>query len=260
MRMPALFVSHGSPELAVRPSPAHDFLKSYASELPRPQAILAVSAHWETRAPTVGTGPRPETLYDFRGFDRRLYDIRYAAPGAPELAVRAARMLATVGLDANADPHRGWDHGVWVPLHLLYASADIPVAQLSIQPLSGPEHHWRVGQALAPLRDEDALVLASGAMTHNLREFFSQTEDAPAPDWVTLFTEWMREKLEGHDIPALLNYRAAAPHAGRNHPEDEHLLPLFVALGTARNDEPIRRVHESFDRGVIAMDVYRFGS
>jgi 4,5-DOPA dioxygenase extradiol len=260
MRIPALFVSHGSPELAIRPTAAHRFLKGYAAHLPRPRAILAVSAHWETTAPTVGTGARPETVYDFRGFDTRLYQIRYPAPGAPDLARRVAELLEEQGFTVAADAHRGWDHGVWVPLVLLFPAADIPVVQLSIQPAADPEHHWRLGQALQGLRAEGVLILTSGAITHNLHEFFGRAADAPAPAWVTSYNTWMHEKLETGDVEALLSYRAEAPHAERNHPEHEHLLPLYLALGATTRGEPIRRVHASYEHGVLAMDVYRFGA
>jgi 4,5-DOPA dioxygenase extradiol len=257
MTMPALFISHGSPELAVHDSPAHRFLSGYAKSLPRPRRVLVVSAHWETDEPVVATGSHPRTVHDFRGFDRRLYDIRYPAAGDPELALEAAALLQGADFDIRADPEHGWDHGVWVPLHLLFPAGDVTVAQLSIQPAAGPEHHLKIGQALAPLRARGVMIVASGAMTHNLREYFSD-EPQSAPAWVTAFTDWMHSKLEGGKIDELLDYRRLAPYAARNHPEEEHLLPLFVPLGTVSPSEPVRRVHTSIDR-VIAMDVYQFG-
>lgn len=258
-RMPALFVSHGAPDIAVKDSPAHRFLKGYGAELARPTAILIVSAHWETTRPTVATAAAPQTIYDFGNFDPRLRQIRYAATGAPDISRRAAALLAQHGLTADEDAHRGYDHGVWTPLHLLYPSADIPVAQVSIQPHLNPAHHLRIGQALAPLRDDGVLVIGSGAMTHNLRAFFGQTANAEPPVWVSQFTDWMHDRLVAHDTAALVDYRIQAPFGVENHPEDEHILPLFVALGAAGVTDPITRVHGSYDRGVLAMDVYRFG-
>jgi len=259
MTTPALFISHGSPELAVKDSPAHRFLSGYAAELPRPARILMVSAHWETTHPLVATAPQPSTVYDFGGFDRRLREIRYPATGAPELSLEAADLLNKAGISCSPDPVHGWDHGVWVPLHLLYPDGDIPVAQLSIQPAEDPEHHYRMGQALAPLRERDVMIITSGAMTHNLREYFGVRDAGATPEWVSSFTDWMCEKLEQGRRNDLLDYRQQAPNAVRNHPEDEHLLPLFVTLGATSDAEPIRRVHHSYDR-VISMDIYRFGN
>ena len=258
-RMPSLFVSHGSPELAIRHTPAHEFLKSYAAHLPRPRAILVASAHWETEVPEVATSLRPSTVYDFGGFSPRLRQIQYAAPGAPELAEQAAVLLGNAGFNTAPDPAHGWDHGVWVPLHLLYPAADIPVAQVSIQPTADPAHHARMGAALAPLRDDGVMIIASGAMTHNLREFRGQPVDAPPPAWVSEFDDWMHEALVSGRRDELIRYREIAPHAIENHPEAEHILPLFVALGATTNSEPVTRPHASYEHGVLAMDVYRFG-
>lgn len=259
MHPPALFISHGSPMLAIEDSPARRFLLGLAASLPRPERILVASAHWETARPVVSTAARPRTVHDFRGFDRKLYEIDYPAPGDPELAREAASLLSTAGYQVEADPEHGWDHGVWVPLSLLFPAADISVAQVSIQPDAGPAHHHAVGRALAPLRERGVMIVASGAMTHDLKSYFAQREGGAAPDWVTRFTDWMCEKLESRQIEDLLDYRRFAPFAERNHPEDEHLLPLYVALGTSPAGEPVRRLHHSVDR-VIAMDVYQFGA
>lgn len=258
MHQPAFFISHGSPMLAIEDSPARRFLLSLGASLRRPERILVASAHWETARPVVASGARPRTVHDFRGFDRRLYEIEYRAPGDPELAREAASLVSAAGLQVEDDPEHGWDHGLWVPLSLLFPAADVPVAQISIQPDAGPAHHYRMGQALAPLRDRGVMIVASGAMTHNLRAYFGQGEAAATPDWVTGFTDWMCQKLESRDVEELLDYRRHAPFAERNHPEDEHLLPLFLALGSSHSDEPIHRLHHSVDR-VIAMDVYQFG-
>ncbi len=257
--MPALFISHGSPELAVRETPAHRFLAGYAAQLPRPRAILVVSAHWETHRPAVGTGKTPATVYDFGGFDPRLRTIKYGAPGAPDAAARARELLTAAGLTVDADANHGWDHGVWVPLHLLYPDRDIPVAQVSIQPEADPNHHVRIGRALMPLRDEGVMIITSGAMTHNLGAFRGQPVAAPAPRWVTDFTDWMEQALTSDRPEAAVAYREQAPFAVENHPEAEHILPLFVAIGAHHRGEPIRRVHDSVEHAVLAMDVYRFG-
>lgn len=259
MRMPSLFISHGSPETAVRDSAASRFLKRLGGELPRPRAILVASAHWESRIPLVATAAAPTTIYDFGGFDPRLRQIRYAAPGAPDVSRAAAKLIAAAGLPVAEDAERGYDHGVWVPLHLVYPEHDIPVAQVSIQPLADPAHHFKLGQALQPLRDDGVMIVGSGALTHNLAAFRGQPMTAPAAAWVADFAGWFEQALTTDRRLETLDYRAKAPHAVLNHPEDEHLLPLFVALGATHPDEPIVRAHASTEHAVLAMDVYRFG-
>jgi len=256
-RMPALFVSHGAPNLALSDTPARRFLEDWGRSLPRPEAILVVSAHWETAIPTVSAAARPATIHDFRGFEPALYELRYPAPGAPALAGRVAGLLADAGLPAETDPDRGLDHGAWVPLMLLFPAADLPVTQLAIQPDAGPAHHLRLGEALAPLRDAGVLILASGAATHNLAEFRGRAIDATPPDWVVAFGDWIDRAISEGRREDLLRYRDLAPFPAENHPSEEHLLPLFTALGAAA-DPRGRRVHASHTYGVIAMDAYVF--
>lgn len=258
-RMPSLFVSHGSPETALRDTPASRFLKGLGANLPRPKAILVASAHWETMSPVVATGTSPATIYDFGGFDPRLRQISYAAPGGVDVSLQAGRLLQKAGFEVAADAKHGWDHGVWVPLHLIFPDHDIPVAQVSIQPYQDPRYHARIGDALRPLRDEGVLIIGSGALTHNLAAFRGQPVDAPAPQWVSEFADWMDVTLTGGDRQQALDYRSKAPHAALNHPEDEHLLPLYVALGATAADESITRAHASYEHAVLAMDVYKFG-
>jgi 4,5-DOPA dioxygenase extradiol len=257
--LPTLFVSHGSPMLALRDSPARRFLQGLGKSLERPQAILVVSAHWETRGnPAVSLAPRPATIHDFGGFPRALFEIQYAAPGAPDAAERAAALLEAHGIPVGRSTQRGLDHGAWVPLSLMYPEADIPVTQLSLVHGAGPADHERLGHALAALRGEGVLVIGSGSLTHNLYEFSGQEIDAPAPPWVREFEAWMNVRLESGERAALLDYRRAAPSAARNHPTEEHLLPLFVAMGAAGPDARATRLHASVEHGVLAMDVYAF--
>jgi 4,5-DOPA dioxygenase extradiol len=258
-RFPSLFVSHGAPTLALEKGGAAEFLRGYGERLGRPEAILVVSAHWETDVPTVGTTPTPETIHDFRGFPAELYQMRYAAPGAPELAERAARLVESgMGGTVRRDPRRGLDHGAWVPLSLMYPEADIPVTQLSILREGGPAAHLTLGEAIRPLRDEGVLVLASGSATHNLYEFRGFDYDSAPPGWVSEFGDWVAGAIAEGRTAELLDYRRLAPSAERNHPTEEHLLPLFTALGAASPGTFGERVHSSHTYGVLAMDVYAF--
>ena len=259
-RLPTLYVSHGSPMLAITDTPAHRFLAQCAADLPKPEAILIVSAHWTTRAPVVATAAKPPMIYDFGGFDRKLYSMSYPAPGAPEVSRRAAALLTAAGLPASEDAARGYDHGVWVPLQIMFPGADVPVAQVSMQPQADARHHYALGQALAPLRDEGVLIVASGSMTHNLRALERDNPAGPPPPWVTGFVDWMHDKLTAGERVAVLDAIDIAPGAEANHPYDDHLLPLFVALGASEPGEPVRRLHTSYEYGVLAMDTYRFGA
>lgn len=258
-RLPALFISHGSPMLAIDKSPAHDFLLTLGKTLPTPKAILVVSAHWESiGGPVVSLAPRPETIHDFGGFPRALFDIQYPVPGAPEAAERAKVLLEAEGFTVKASLSRGLDHGAWVPLHLMYPQADIPAFQVSLLRGATPEEHLRLGKALASLRDEGVLVIGSGSLTHNLYEFRGHDIDADVPAWVSDFGVWMKKRLEANDTAALLNYREQAPFAARNHPTEEHISPLFVAMGAAGDSAKIKRLHDSYEYGVLAMDLYAF--
>jgi 4,5-DOPA dioxygenase extradiol len=255
---PSVFVSHGAPTLALEENEAVSFLRGLGAELGRPRAVLCVSAHWATREPSVSAAHRPDTIHDFGGFPEALYRMRYAAPGAPELAARVAELLGGAGLAAHVSPDRGLDHGAWVPLALMYPEADIPVAQLSVQPSEGAAAHFRVGRALAPLRREGVLVLASGSAVHNLSRL---SGEAGAPEWAAQFDAWLRQKIADGARDELLDYRRLAPHARLAHPTEEHLLPLFVAMGAGSDGATTRgeSLHLSWTYGSLSMAAYRFG-
>lgn len=255
--MPSLFISHGAPTLALDPGRTGQALTRLAAELPRPRAIVIASAHWPSAEPTVGTAAQPETIHDFGGFPDALYALRYPAAGATDLAPVVAGLLGEAGMAPRIDTGRGLDHGAWVPLRLMYPQADIPVLPLSIQPHRDPAHHLALGRALAPLRDQDVLVIGSGNLTHNLRDALGRTHGDEL-DYVAPFADWVAQRLTEGDIDALLDYRRQAPHAVRAHPTDEHLLPLFVALGAAGEHASATRIDAGVDLGALAMDIYRF--
>lgn len=233
-------------------------LAELAAALPRPKAIVVASAHWLSHQVQVSSAARPATMHDFRGFPAELYRLDYPAPGAPELAGRVRSLVDRAGLPATLDTGRGLDHGAWVPLRLLYPDADIPVVSVSIQPELAPAHHYALGRALAPLRGEGVLLIGSGSITHNLHDLGAgYSAEQPAP-YVEPFITWIEDKLAAGDIDALLDYRQQAPFAERAHPTDEHLLPLFVALGAAGIEARAQRIDAGIDRGLLAMDIYRF--
>lgn len=254
---PAIFVSHGAPTLPFDDVAARDFLRELSGRFEKPAAIVAVSSHWETDLPMMSTSERPETIHDFFGFAQDLYRLQYPAPGAPALARRIATLLEAAGFAADLSKDRGLDHGAWVPLMLAYADADVPVTQLSIQTRRGPAWHWRLGEALRPLRDEGVLILASGSATHNLREFGRHGRDAAPLGYVAAFNDWLANAVVGGRRDDLIDYRSLAPEAARNHPTEEHLLPLFVAAGAGRSGRG-ERLHASYTYGALAMDAYRF--
>jgi 4,5-DOPA dioxygenase extradiol len=225
-----------------------------ADTLPRPQAILAVSAHWTTRAAAVSAAPRPATIHDFYGFPDALYDLDYPAPGAPALAERVTGLVPGIAVDAR----RGLDHGAWAPLSLMYPTADIPVVQLSVMPGAEASAHFEIGRRLAPLAREGVLVLGSGSLTHNLYDLVPDAADGTALPHVAEFSDWFAERLADGDAPALLDWERRAPHARRAHPTPEHLLPLFVALGAAGDAARARAVHRGYQLGALAMDAWRF--
>lgn len=257
-RLPTLFVPHGAPTFALQPGDAGGALVEFSRRIGRPQAVLIVSAHWETEMPTLGIVPRPETLHDFYGFPQPLYAIRYPAPGAVPLAMEARLLLEESGFDVALDPRRGLDHGAWIPLRLMFPDATVPVLTLSVQSHLGTAHHYRVGQALAPLRDAGVLVVGSGNLTHNLNHFHQLRGVQAAPDYVPAFQGWVRERLETGDVASLLGYRHLAPGALQAHPTDEHLLPFYVALGAAGTEFATEAVYSGIEHNMLAMDSYAF--
>jgi 4,5-DOPA dioxygenase extradiol len=254
--LPSLFLSHGSPTLPFEDIAARGFMAGLGARLPRPEAILCISAHWETPVPAVSGAERPETIHDFYGFPEALYRLQYPAPGAPKLAERVCALLGAAGMPATIDETRGLDHGAWNPLMLIYPRADVPVAQLSIQHQAGPGHHLAIGRALKPLRAEGVLVLASGGAVHNLRQFHVDRE-RPA-DWAVAFDEWLADRIAAGDAASLIEYRRLKPEGKLAHPRDEHFLPLFVAMGAGEGDTG-RPLHRSFAHGSLSMAAYGWG-
>ncbi|MCO8312228.1 DODA-type extradiol aromatic ring-opening family dioxygenase [Pseudomonas mandelii] len=253
---PSLYISHGSPMLALEPGASGPALTRLAAALPKPKAIVMVSAHWESSELLVSGNLQPETWHDFGGFPQALFEVQYPAPGNPQLAVEVVELLKADGLPARIDTQRPFDHGVWVPLSLMYPQADIPVVQVSLPTRGGPALQTRVGHALASLREHGVLLIGSGSITHNLRELDWHAGPESVEPWAKAFRDWMIEKLEANDEAALHDYRRQAPNAVRNHPSDEHLLPLYFARGAGGE---FSIAHQGFTMGALGMDIYRFG-
>jgi 4,5-DOPA dioxygenase extradiol len=241
---------------ALEPGAAGEAWKALGRRLPRPRAILISSAHWETNVPMLTGSTKPETIHDFSGFPEPLYRLRYPAAGAPDVAQRAQGLLKEAGFTAAIDGCRGLDHGAWAPLLYAYPEADIPVVQLSVQPALGPRHHLGLGRALRKLSDEGVLIIGSGHMTHNLRDW-ARGAGAPA-DYAREFQEWVKERIEKHELDLLADYRSHSPQGVRAHPSEEHFLPLFVALGAAPEAAKPERIFGAIENGVLAMDAYVF--
>ena len=252
---PALFVSHGAPDLTLADSEARRFLLALGRSLQRPDAVVIASAHHEAARLMVRAPERFTTWHDFGNFDRKLFDLRYEPPGNVALGEQVQRLLEQAGLQPVRDASDKVDHGAWVPLSLLFPDADIPLVMVSIDPARDARWHYDIGRALAPLRERNILLIGSGSISHNLGEVFRPTGADRA--WVEAFTNWLEQSVRQGDTETLLSAMQDAPEALRNHPTDEHLLPFYFALGAGGGKGA--RIHHSYTYGVLAMDAYAFG-
>lgn len=238
--MPVLFLGHGSPMNAIEDNAWRRSWQVLGQRLPRPKAILCISAHWETQGVYVGSAEHPETIHDFRGFPKALFDVRYPAPGSPELAHRVAELVRTPRV--HFDSHRGLDHGVWSVLQPMYPEADIPVVPLSLSSLQPGAWHYDLARQLDPLRDEGVLVVGSGNIVHNLRYWrMGQTEPL---DWAQRFDEDIADRIaEGHH-EGMMGYETLGPDALLAVPTPEHYLPLLYVLGLQREGDAVEFINE----------------
>jgi 4,5-DOPA dioxygenase extradiol len=253
--IPSIFISHAAPTIALTDNPVRAFWRGLIDEIGRPRSILCISAHWETQVPTISRAALPKTIHDFYGFPDPLYEMRYPAPGAPELAEQVGALLRESNIEFDMDPDRGLDHGAWMPLREIAPNADVPVTQLSIQADKGLDHHIAVGRALAPLRDDGVLILASGGAVHNFAGFRPGSDRVA--DWADRFDDWLTGTVEAGDVDALINYRNE--DGAMAHPRDEHLLPIGVAMGAAGKDTKGRALHRGFIDGSVSTTAYAFG-
>jgi 4,5-DOPA dioxygenase extradiol len=256
---PALFVAHASPMLALERDGHASMLREYGKRLPDLSAIAIVSAHWETPGPIrVTAAPQPPLIYDFGGFPRPLYEMTYPAPGSPDLANEIVRMLGQAGLPAVAEPRRGWDHGVWIPLRLLVPDGSIPVVEVSLPVPRTPGVVARIGETLAPLRDRAVLLVGSGGIVHNLRAARLDRKEGPVDEWAERFDGWVREHVARRDVGGLASYRGGAPASDLAVPESEHFDPLFFTLGATRPADRLEEVNRGFEYGNLSLSSYAF--
>lgn len=263
--LPTLFISHGSPMHALEASKAATAWARLGARIGKPRAVLIASAHWASEWPMLTTAAKPETMHDFGGFPEPLYALRYPAPGAPEVALRAIKLLRAAGMPASANGCRGLDHGTWVPLRHLYPAADVPVTQLSLQPQLPAAHNLKLGRLLAPLTHDGVLIIGSGHLTHNLGEWLasagangSRIAEADYAPYVERFRAWVDAALRADDGERIARWADEAPQARRAHPTDEHFLPLPLAFGAAGPRPDIERIELGADAAVLAMDAYVF--
>jgi aromatic ring-opening dioxygenase catalytic subunit (LigB family) len=263
-RMPTYFLSHGGGPWPWLTGPIRDgmvqleeSLRNLPGELPEaPKAILMISAHWEAPTFTVQTNPNPPMIYDYGGFPEHTYHIRYPAPGSPALAARVVELLAGAGITVAEDASRGYDHGMYAPMAAAWPDAEVPVVQLSIKHGYDPDEHLALGRALAPLRDEGILILGSGLSYHNLR-LMGAGSAAPSRE----FDDWLGNAVVG-STPAerteLLRKWEQAPSARVSHPEEDHLIPLMVVVGSSEHDAAVRSYHQHDFFGFATASSFRF--
>ena len=254
MAFPLLFVSHGAPTVALEDDAYTRALAAWARNRPRPRAVVVLSAHAEAHGPVrVNAARKPALIYDFFGFPPELYELRYPAPGAPDLAHEVASLFADAGFGPVLDARRGWDHGVWVPMRLLYPEADVPTIELSLPVPRTPELLVQMGKALAPLRERGVLLFGSGGIVHNLHRLRAGSGDDTPEPWAEAFGTWVDERLLALDVEALRDYAARAPHAELAVPTSEHFDPLFFILGARNGRDRVESVYAGFRHGTLSL-------
>jgi 4,5-DOPA dioxygenase extradiol len=258
--LPTLFVSHGAPTLPIEPGvPAREFLAGLGSRYPGIRGILCISAHWNTPRPAVNSVARPATIHDFSGFPRELYSIMYPAPGSPDLARRTAGLVEAAGFPCDTDTGRGLDHGAWVPLMLMYPSAELPVVQLSIQGHLDPARHFVLGEAIAPLRNEGVLIIGSGGVVHPLGDpTVGLGPGLPTDSWAIAFNDWLTRAVTSGDYQSLIRFRELAPSSHHAQPYPDHFMPLLAAFGAAGPGAKGTVIHQSWYWGNLGMGAYEF--
>jgi len=257
MTQDVIFISHGMPTVALGDGPSIRHWRSLGQRLQqrRPQAVLVISAHWQTESITLGSAAQPETIHDFYGFDEALYRLQYPAPGSPGLAAMLAQGLRQAGWDVVMDDQQGLDHGAWIPLRELLPDAATPVIPLALPRTLDARQLFQLGRDLARYRQQGIAIIASGASSHNLRAILAGQPMTQPPAWLTGFQHWLQQQISANQIAPLVNYQQTAPDLQQNHPTDEHLRPLLIALGAAAGDAVVHHCPEIV-RQLLPMDTW----
>lgn len=257
LTMPSLFVCHGAPTMALEDSEYTSFLRTLPKRFAKPAGVILFSAHWEKDTISVThTDQIHETIYDFYGFPDELYNIRYPATGSTALSGKLAKYFSDQGIDVKLDTGRGLDHGAWVVLHLMYPEGDIPVVQVSINPHLSPEEQYRIGQIVSRLRDENILVIGSGATVHNL--LMLAWGEKGTEQWAAEFDDWLIDAVSRWDLQRLFTYEKEAPHALQAVPHNEHLVPLFISMGAGDRQKKAELLHRSYSFGSLSQICWAF--
>lgn len=252
----SLFVCHGGPTLAIENNEYTDFLRNLGKNI-KPKAIVIFTAHWETDVTTISyKNDSYDMIYDFYGFQEELYSIKYPAKGSTEIASKLQGLLHSHGIQSKFDSNRGLDHGAWVMLHIMYPEADLPVVQVSVNPNMSMEQQYKIGEAVRELGEEDILVIGSGATVHNLASIKWNSKETE--EWALEFDNWLIEKVENKDMPALFSYRASAPYSRRAVPSEEHIIPLFIAMGSGMDKNKPKLLHRSYEYGTLSYICFEF--
>lgn len=250
-----IFICHGGPTLVVENNEYTAYLKDLGKKL-TPKAVVIFTAHWETEVTEISSIEGTyDMIYDFSGFPKELYSIKYPAKGSKEVASQLQSMLRNKGIESRLDESRGMDHGAWDVLYLMFPNADIPVVQVSLNPQLPMEKQYEIGRAIMELGKEDILIVGSGSTVHNLATIDWNSEKAE--EWAQEFDRWLIEKVEENDIEGLFNYRQLAPFAKRAVPTEEHIVPLFIAMGSGNSDKP-KLLHQSYAYGTLSYICFEF--
>jgi 4,5-DOPA dioxygenase extradiol len=253
--MKSLFLCHGAPDIILEDNEYISLLKEMGSKH-RPNAIIIFSAHWEEQTTTISSvAGRYEMIYDFYGFPEELYRREYPAEGSPELALRIQKLFSKSGIESHLDTKRGIDHGTWTILSMMYPKADIPVVQISINPFRTMDEQFRIGKALKSLSEEDILVIGSGSTVHNLSSLDPLAKKPE--DWAVQFDDWLIDKVMHHQLEQLYDYQKIAPHVKKAVPREEHIVPMFIAMGCGQLEQP-KLLHRSYQYGTLTYLGFEF--
>ncbi len=243
-----IFIGHGSPMNVIEKNSYTEFLKSYGRQMPKPRAVLVISAHWQTHGTYITGNPHPHQIYDFYGFPETLYEIQYAPEGSEKIAGE----LASAGIGVNVDLRRGIDHAAWAVMKHLFPEAEIPLLEISLDVDKSEEEHYQLGKKIKENIASDILLMGSGNVVHNLYEMNPEENASPFP-WVLAADRWIQEKIDTNDMTALIHYKEKLPQYLKSIPTNEHYLPLLYILGMKDAQTPVKVLHEGFQNGSVSM-------